>query len=268
MTTAAPAQPRAPRLNATFRSEWHKLRAMRSTSIGIALILLVSVGVGVFMTLIGDEAALAEAQAEGGYTVIFYSSSLTTWAFAFMAAGFVACEFHGLGASTFTATARRGRVLGVKLALIASSGLAVGLIASAATVAATQGVLTTRGFEPLDLADPVLIRAVTLLVGTSMAVQGLLAAAWAVLVRSTTVAVIATGMITLVPVSLAPILGEWFSAHVPRWLPGAAVESLAGVAAPGSYGYLDWPQAVGCVTAWIAVFIVIAALRLPRMDIR
>ena len=259
---------RTPGFEATFTSEWRKIRALRSTPIGIVLILLVSVGVGVFITVIGDSSAIAEAQAQSDYSVIFYSSGLTTWAFVFLAAGFIASEFHGMGESTFVATARRGRVLAVKLVLIATGGLIVGLLASVMAVTATQGMLAARGFEPLDLTDPGLMRAVVLLVGTSMAVQGVLAACFAVLVRSAAGAVVITGLISLAPVSLAQFLGEWYSANVPRWLPGAAAESLAGVSAPGSYGYLSAPPAAACIVAWIAVLCAIAALRLPRMDIR
>jgi ABC-2 type transport system permease protein len=266
--TTTTTTPTTPGLDATLASEWRKVRALRSTTIGMVLILLAGVGAGVFMTLIGDRSALADARAENEYSVLFYSSGLTTWAFAFLAASFVATEFHGMGSSTFAATPRRGRVLAVKLALVAACGLTAGLLASAMTAAATQGVLAARGFAPLDLTDPGLARAVVLLVGASMAVQGLLAACIAVLVRSAAGAVVITGLISLAPVSLAPFLGEWYSANVPRWLPGAAVESLAGVAAPGSYGYLDWPLATGCVIAWVTTLCAIAALRLPRMDIR
>ncbi|MFB6396271.1 hypothetical protein [Polymorphospora lycopeni] len=258
----------APGFAATFVSEWRKMRALRSTPIGVALIVLVSVGVGGFMTVIGDSSAIADAQAESEFSVIFYSSGLVTWAYAYLAASFVAAEFQGLGESTFVATARRNRVLAAKLVLVAAGGLIVGLLASVMTVAATQGVLALRGSGPLDLTDPGLVRAIALLVAVSMAVQGLLAAGFAVLVRSAVGAVVVTGLISLLPVSLAPFLGDGYAASVPRWLPGAAVESLAGVAAPGSHGYLDWPLALACVTAWVAAVGTAAALRLPRMDSR
>ncbi|XVQ06754.1 hypothetical protein ACQP1W_29385 [Spirillospora sp. CA-255316] len=248
--------------------EWRKMRALRSNPIGVAVILLVSVGVGGFMTLVGDAPSITDARAENQYAVIFYSSGLTTWVFAYLAASFVAAEFHGLGRSTFVATARRSRVLASKFVLLGAGGLIVGVAASVMTVAVTQGLLAFRGFPPLDLADPGLVRAVVILVGASMAVQGLLAAGFAVLVRSAAGAVVITGLISLVPVSVAPFLGEWYSANIPRWLPGAAVESLAGVAAPGSYGYLPWPLALACAIAWIGALCTIAAVRMPRMDIR
>lgn len=220
------------------------------------------------MTLIGDSSTLADAQSVSDYAVIFYSSGLTTWAFVYLAANFVAIEFHGIGQSTFVATARRTRVLAAKLVIIGTGGLVVGLIASVTTTAATQGMLALQGYELLDLTDPGLIRAVVVLVGASMAVQGLIGAAFAVLTRSAVAAVVTTGLISLVPVSMATFLGEWYSEHIPRWLPGAAVESLAGVAAPESYGYLPLPLAATAVIAWLAILLTAAVLRLPRMDIR
>ena len=136
------------------------------------------------------------------------------------------------------------------------------------TAVVTQGMLALQGYESLDLTDPGLIRAVVVLVGASMAVQGLIGAAFAVLTRSAVAAVVITGLISLVPVGIATFMGEWYSEHVPRWLPGAAVESLAGVAAPESYGYLPLPVAATAVVAWLTILLGVAALRLPRMDVR
>jgi hypothetical protein len=268
MTADTAAGAAAPGLIDTLSAERRKFLSLPLFPIGIALILVVGVGVGVFMTLVGDSSTLADAQTESEYAVIFYSSGLTTWAFVYLAAHFVAVEFQGVGLSTFVATARRTRVLGAKLALIATGGLLVGLVASVTTAVATQAMLALRGHEPLDLTDPGLARAVLVLVGTSMAVQGLIAAAFAVLARSTAAGVVITGLISLVPVNMAPFMGEWYSEHVPRWLPGAAVESLAGVAAPESYGYLPLPLAATALVVWLTVLLGAAAVRLPRVDIR
>ncbi len=264
----AASVPDAPGFRDVLSAERRKLLALRLHPVGVALILLTSDGVGVFMTLVGDASTIADAQADSEYSEIFYSSGLTTWAFVYLAASFVAVEFHGLGQTTFVATARRTRVLAAKLVLVGGGGLVVGLVASVTTAAATQGMLALRGYEPLDLTDPGLVRAVLVLVGASMAVQGLIAAAFAVLTRSAVLAVVLTGLISLVPVSLATFLGDWYAQHVPRWLPGAAVESLAGVAAPESYGYLPVPLAATAVVVWLAVLLGAAALRLPRTDIR
>jgi hypothetical protein len=248
-------------------SEWLKMRSLRLYPLLLAAIVIVSVVVGAFMAIIGGE-SVADAQAESQYSVIFYSSALTTWAFAGIAANFVGIEFSGVGQTTFTATVRRTRVFAAKLVLIAAAGAFIGVVSSVTTAAATQGVLALRGFEPLDLTDPGLIRAVLILVGASMAVQGLLAAGFAVLTRSGVWGLIVAGLISLLPVSFAPLLGQWYSEHIPRWLPGAAVESLAGVAAPEGYGYLPVPLALTAVAAWLVVVTTIATLHLRRIDLR
>ncbi|PZR52389.1 hypothetical protein DNL40_11985 [Xylanimonas oleitrophica] len=252
----------------TLRSEWRKLVALRGVLLGVGAILAVAVVVGLFMATVSDPADVEVADGQSQYSAVFFSSGLTIWAYAFLAATFLAIEFQGAGESTFVATARRGRVLVSKLVLIGIGGLVVGLLTSALSLASIQSVLTARGLQTLDLSDPAVIRALLVLVPVSMAVQGLLAASFAVLVRSAALAVVVTGLISILPVRIAPILGETYSATVPRWLPGAAVESLAGVAEPGSYGYLAMPLAALCVLAWLAMASTAAGWRLPRTDIR
>lgn len=256
-----------PRFADTLAAEWAKMRGLRMYPILLAGIVLLSVAIGGIMTVVGG-ASIAEAQSESRFSVIFYSSALTTWVFAGLAANFVGIEFSGLGQYTFTATARRGRVLLAKFGLIGVGGLIVGTVTSIATAAVTQGMLASQGHEPLDLSDPALIRAVVLLVGTSMAVQGLIASGFAVLTRSAVWGLVSAGLITLLPVSFANLLGEWYAEHIPRWSPGAALESVAGVAAPEGYGYLPAPLAVGTLVVWLIIVLGASGLRLRRMDIR
>ena len=265
-TTIATPIETAPRFADTVASEWSKMRALRLYPILIAAIVLLSVAVGVFMTIVGG-GSVAESQAESQYSVIFYSSTLTTWAFAGLAANFVGIEFSGLGQATFTATTCRHRVLLAKFILIGAGGLLTGVVSSIATAATTQGMLALQGYQPLDLTDPGLIRAVLALVSTSMVVQGLVAASLAVLTRSAGWGLVAAMLISLLPVSFADLLGEWYAEHIPRWLPGASTESLAGVASPEGYGYLPPPLASVAIVAWVSALGVTAVLRLRRADV-
>jgi ABC-2 type transport system permease protein len=251
-----------------LRSEWRKLVALRMTGVGALAIVAISLVVGVALAMVSDPGSIAAAQADSEYSVIFYSSAIATWGYAFLAASFVAVETNGIGQWTFVATPRRGRVLGAKLALIAGVGLLVGIAATAVTVAVTQGVLAVRGLETLDLTDAGLWRAMGLFQPLSLAVTGLLAAAVAVLTRSAVLAVVTIGAVTLIPVGAAQLLGDTYAATVPRWTPGAAVESIAGMSAPGSYGYLDPFTAIVCVALWVAVAAAAAFVVLPRLDIR
>ncbi|AOS64025.1 ABC transporter permease [Actinoalloteichus hymeniacidonis] len=257
-----------PGFGATLHAEWRKLRFLRSTPIGVALIVALSMAIGFVMTLISDGDSIASAQQDSEYSVIFYSSTLATWAYAYLAAQFVAAEFQGMGESTFTATPRRSRVLSAKLVLVGLGGLIVGLVTSVVTVAVTQGSLASRGIPTLELADPGLLRAITLFLGMSMAVQGLLAACAAVLMRSAAGGVIVIGLLAALPVSLAEFLGTGFATTVPRRLPGAAIESIAGLSAPGSHGYLPPLHAGAWVLGWLLVFATVAFLRLRRTDLR
>src|SRR5699024_1239094 len=210
MTTTAPTTPpTCPGFVDTLASEWLKLRSLRLYLLLLAAIVIVSVAVGAFMSIIGGE-SVAEAQAENEYSIIFYSSALTTWAFAGIAANFVGIEFSGVGQATFTATANRSRVLAAKFVLIAVAGTVVGTVSSVMTAAVTQGVLASRGFESLDRTDPRLIRAILILVAASMAVQGLIAAGFAVLSRSAVWGLVVAGLLSLLPVSFAPLLGTWY----------------------------------------------------------
>jgi hypothetical protein len=266
VTAAATTTPPAsPGFVDTLASEWLKLRSLRLYPLLLAAIVIVSVAVGAFMSIIGGD-SVAEAQAENEYSVIFYSSALTTWAFAGIAANFVGIEFSGVGQTTFTATARRTRVLAAKVVLIGVAGALTGVLSSVATAAATQGVLVLRGFEPLDLTDPGLLRAVLILVGASMAVQGLIAAGFAVLT--------------------APPSGDWSrpgwsrSCRELRESAGRVVlRAHPAMAARGGGGEPRWrcrtrgvrvparPLALTTVIAWLAVVLTIATLRLRRLDI-
>src|SRR5699024_4255565 len=125
---------------------------------------------------------------------------LTTWAFAGLAANLVGIEFSGLGRATFVANPRRGPVLLAKLGLIGVLGMLTGLASSVATAAVTQGMLALQGYQPLDPTDPGMVRAVLVLVGASMAVQGLVAAAFTVLTRSAVWGLVAAMLLSLLPV--------------------------------------------------------------------
>lgn len=97
-----------------FRSEWRKLVALRVTGLGAAVIIGISLAVGIGVAAVSDPGAIAEAQENRQYPVIFYASTIATWGFAFLAASFVAAEFDGAGQWTFVATPRRLRVLSAK----------------------------------------------------------------------------------------------------------------------------------------------------------
>lgn len=67
---------------------------------------------------------------------------------------------------------------------------------------------------------------------------------------------------------MSDFFGPGYAAIVPRWVPGAAVESLSGVAEVGTPGFLPLPLALVAVGLWFAVLGGLAHIRLTRGDAR
>lgn len=254
-------------MTAVRASEWRKLWSLRSTPVILGVVVALTLGISWAIVVFAGVNA-AQAQQDGTYAVIFFGSSLGVWAFAVLAAEFVTTEFRGAADHTFVATPRRSRVLLAKSLIVAGLGLVVGPVVSVATVVVTQGGLALGGFPTLQLDDPGLWRAVLVYVGLNMAVQRVLAALVAVLVRNAFGAVVVVLMLSALPPSLAESFGPAFTELVPRWIPGAAVESVAGLSQVGSAGYLALPAALLAVAIWIGLFAAVSFPRLDRADAR
>jgi len=265
----APVAPPRTGFGSTLAGEWRKFRALSTTWVVLAVVVVLTLGVSALIVLFGGGDDATRVQAGGEYEVIFFGAGLGVWAFAFLSAHFVAVEFRtGLGERTFVVTPRRTRVLLAKAVVVAGVGLVGGCALSLANVALTQGVLAVGGHPTLDPTDPGLLRAVLLYIGLSAAVQGTIAALVAVAVRNAFGALIVTIMLTALPVTVAQFLGEAYAQLVPRWVPGAVAESLAGVSEPGSPGHLPLGSALLGLALWFAVAGAVSLHRLHHRDIR
>ncbi|MFC3998938.1 hypothetical protein ACFOVU_23655 [Nocardiopsis sediminis] len=264
---AAAPEARPPGFGSALRSEWRKFRAVPSNRAILAVTAAMTVGVTVLMCVLGDTAALAREQAQGEYSVVFFGSYFGIWGAAALAANVVAAEYRcGMIGHTLTATPRRWRVLGAKLLVIAVVAFGSGLAISLIGFGITQGALASAGEQALDLAAPGMLRAVLLFIPVSMLAQSMLTACTAVLVRSAPAAVVLVALLGALPVLISRFLGPWWGENVPRYMTGAAAESVSGVATPGTPGYLPALPAVVVIAVWIAVFAAIAFARFERRD--
>jgi hypothetical protein len=265
--TARPAG--KPGFGSTLASEWSKLWSLPFTFKTIAIVLLLTFGVSVGIIFFGGGAQVAPEQADGKYSVLFFGSGLGTWAFVFLTSGFMSTEFRsGMVDYTFITTPKRLNVLWAKLLVVAGLGFVGGAVTSLVTVGIAQATLLAAGFAPLQLADPGLHRAVLLYVGLGWAVQGLLGALAAVFIRHNFGSWALAVGVSVLPVAFADVFGDFYAQNIPRWTPGAAVESLAGLATPDSDGYLPLPMAALSVAAWLCLFGIFAVRRLVRGDAR
>ncbi|MBR8740401.1 hypothetical protein [Nocardiopsis sp. MG754419] len=258
---------RPPGFGAALGSEWRKFPALPANRVMVLVALLLTAGVSALMVVFGDSAALAREQAEGEYAVVFFGSHFATLAFAALAAHVIASEYRGLAVYTLTATPRRWRPLVAKLVVVSTVGAAVGLVVSLVSFAITQGVLAMAGEESLSLTAPGMLRAVLVFVPLGTVVQSLLTACAAVVLRSAPGAFVAVLLLGLLPVSLAPFLGPWWGENVPRYMTGAAVESVAGMTVPGSEGHLPTLAAVAVIVVWVCVFVAGAVAVFSRRDV-
>jgi hypothetical protein len=245
-------------LRGTLIAELIKVRHSRVLRAVLVISIGLSVGITALLTAFGGGDVLAARQAvDGGgrYEILFFGAFFGVWAYVFFAAGFTASEFkNGMINYTFAATASRGRVLLAKSIIVAAGGLIIGIVTSAINFALTQGVLGLTGHPVLSLTEPGLLRTMLVFIPAQLVIWGLLALLLGAAVRSTTPTVLGLFLGSLLPVVLAQFLPPIWGETVPRWMPGALIESLAGLSEPGTPGYLPLVPAVITSVGWVAVF--------------
>ncbi|UVS78660.1 ABC transporter permease [Actinokineospora sp. UTMC 2448] len=199
----------------TIRSEWTKLRGLRSTWITAAS----TVGSGAALGVLG--AADLTAPPEDWDPT---AASLKGFLFAQLVIGMLGAlsvtpEYAtGTIGTSLAAVPARSRLLAAKAAVVAAIAVATGLATTLVSFAAVQLMLDGAGLPPATLADPGVPRA---LVGGTLylAIIALIGVAVGALTRSTTSSLaVLVGALLLVP-ALAPglpaPLGDWLARHWP-----------------------------------------------------
>lgn len=258
-------------LSRLTHAELIKVRLSPSLWILLLVTMLISVGLTGLIAGFGGAESLGDVQSgETGsrYEILFFGATLGVWAFAFFGASFSAGEFvSGAIGYTFTATPRRTRVLVAKLVIVLGIGSIAGLLVSLINFAITQGVLTLNEYPTLSLNEPELLRAVLVFIPAQMAVWGALSLLLGFLIRRTAPTVIVLLLGSFLPVVTAQFLPTAWGETVPRWMPGAAIESLAGLSSPGSPGFLPASAATVAVIGWLLLFGIIGGLSVKYRDV-
>jgi ABC-2 type transport system permease protein len=172
-----------------LQAEWTKLRTVRSTPWSLALVALLTVGVGAFVCSLnstdgaggGGDDDLAALSLAGAYFGQLAAAALGVFA--------ITSE-HSSGTirATLAANPRRVQVLGAKVALVAALVLAAGLIATAGAFLVGQPILhgngytAANGYDVASLAEGPALRSVVN-IAVYMALIGLLSLGVAAIVR-------------------------------------------------------------------------------------
>lgn len=279
VTTTAPTQlprltrpdvePAARRYANVLRSEWIKLRSVRSTYWTLLAAAAGMVGLGALFT--GTYVARYDtmnpierlrfnptSQSLGGFFlaqlavgvlgVLVMSSEYTT----------------GLIRATFGAVPQRRLVLAAKGAVFAAVTAAVGIAASFAAFFVGQAILSGKGLEA-HLGDPGVIRSV-IGAGLYLAVVGLLGLALGALVRRTAGGIAAlVGVVLILPGIVTALPSSWQNTIDP-YLPSYAGEAIMGASRMAPDNLLAPWTGLGLFCGYVAALGLVAAVALRRRD--
>jgi ABC-2 type transport system permease protein len=241
---------------AVLRSEWTKLRSIRSTWWCTALYLLVVGATGWLAAASTDTAPRSDVALSVALTG-FGFGQLIVLVLGVLA---VTTEFaSGMALVSLTVSPRRTRLLMAKT-LVVTVYCAL-LTAALAVVCALAAVTLTAVPGGVQLASPEVLRALGLQVGAASLVA-VLAVALGVILRSTAGAVgVGAALVLVLPPALA-LTGKELAERASQALPALRVGEDAFLAASTT-----WPVGMGVVAAWSVVAWLLGALLLDRRDV-
>jgi ABC-2 type transport system permease protein len=220
------------------RSEWIKLRSLRSTVWTLIASVVMTAGIALLLCTIAL-LHLESGHGLGGIdpaSVSLYGVYLAQLTYGVLGVLLATSEYStGMIRSTLVAVPRRLPVLWAKLAVFAVVALVTSEAALAVSMLAGQAILSVRQ-AGVSLSDPGVLRAMTG-AGLYLTVTGLLAVALGFLIRNTAGAIAVLFGILLVLPTLWSVLPGW-AGHVTPYLPSNAgqaimqLHSSAGTLAP------------------------------------
>jgi ABC-type transport system involved in multi-copper enzyme maturation permease subunit len=265
--TELPAPSGRAGLAGTLRSEFTKIRSVRSTYWTLLVLLLISVGIGAAISggiaahwsqmNPADRATFdATATSLGGLT--FLGELVTV----VLGALTISSEYStGMIRTSLTVMPRRGVLYSAKAAVITGVLLITAVIAAFAAFWLGQALLAST-HDSATLSQPNVLRAV---IGAALYVTmcGLLAYGVGSMVRHTAGAItIMVAALFVVPI-LSNLLPEQWRADVVRWLPSSAGDAITGTVS-GRHVHMFSPWGQFAVLAAYTVAALIAGMVLFR----
>ncbi|PPF80435.1 ABC transporter permease [Subtercola sp. Z020] len=266
-STALPASPIRLTVGGILRSEWIKLRSLRSTVWAYAVVFALQVAIGLLVVSVtvsntgetfrgGPGANIPELATLGATAGVIFGQLVVSVLGVLVISG----EYStGQIRSSFAAVPKRLPVLWAKLAVFGVTTFVVSLVSILIAFFVTYPILSNANITA-DLWDPnVFLK----LVGAAgyLALSGMLALGIGAILRSTAGGIAAAlGLLLVVPIVFGLIPADW-SATISDWLPGNA-----GTAIYQSSRIFEWWQGLLIMLGWIAVAIAAAATLMRRRD--
>lgn len=270
MTSTSPlvvsASPRRAGFVNTLASEWSKLASLRSTSIIIALGVVLSIATSALVSV-----ALGSTQERwaADFNPITTSMVGNIWAviiFPVFGVLVMSREYSGgMIGLTLSATPRRGRVFAAKLLLVSGITVVFGLLTTVAMFLVGQAILGAYGMPVANLGDPDAQRMV-LGLGATMPFFPMIGFALGVLLRSTAGAITTVLGLLWLPQIVGEFMPRWWQEHLISRLPGSALDSISVSHIESSLSYSDPAVGAAVAAVWLVAIVGAAYVMLLRRD--
>jgi ABC-type transport system involved in multi-copper enzyme maturation permease subunit len=256
-----------PGMAGVARSEWTKIRSLRSTFWTFAVTAVLTIGLGSLFALgrtSGREPMRPDFNAAG---FPFNGIFLAQLAIGVLGVLIITSEYSsGMIRTTFTAVPQRGLVLAVKAVVFGSVTFVISLATTFVTFFAGQAILS-RGTVKygVSLSSP---HALRIVIGAALylTVCALLGVALGALLRSTAAAITAlTGVLFILPILVNFLPGSWHRDAINQWLPSTAgTQIIEKVTQPLQFS--PW-AGLAVFAGWVAVAVVAGLVLLRRRDV-
>lgn len=255
-------------LHRAVRSEWIKIRTLRSTWIGMAFVIVLLVGLGAISAAVSTS-DMADGDGFGAGSPL--TIALTGADFAVLLVGVLgalagAREYASRMISvTVTAVPRRWQVLVSKAVALTAVVLPTAVIGVAAAYAAGMGVLSATDGATVGLTDDGVLGEMAGM-AAYIASIGLLGLGLGVLLRSVagSIGVLVGGIILLPTLAGALLPASWDPAL--QYLPSSAAAAFTTVMGAGD-SVLGTAGGVAVLGAWVVGTLAAAAVVLHRRDV-
>ena len=248
---------RGPRLGRLVRSEWTKLRSLRSTWWTLALAALIGIGFAVAVaasTGAGDLSA--DALGADDVALVLGGTGVAALVLGVLGALQVSSEYaSGTISVSLPAVPKRRPLLAAKAAVLIAVVAPLSLAVSAGALLIGDAIIEGG----LTFSWPAVLGTTAYL--TAVAVLGL---SLATLTRSTAMAIAVLVSVVFVLPPLLPLLPWGWVETLANFFPGAAQESLTSTV-PGTAPLGD-VAAIGTLVAWTLVPLTAGAILLTRRD--
>ncbi len=254
----------------TLRSEFTKIRSVRSTYWTLLVLLVVSIGIGAAIsagtaanwshTSPSDRATFDATQAS--IAGLFFLGQLVI---VVLGAMVLTAEYStGMIRTSLTAMPRRGTVYAAKVVVFAVVALVVTFAASFIAFFLGQSLLAST-HQSAALSQPNVLRAV---IGTALYVTlcGLFAFAAGAIMRHTAAAITSViGLLFVIPILAHLLPSSWYQ-DLARWLPDAAGRAIsATVGGQDPHLFAPWNQ-FAVFAVYTVILLAVGALLFRKRD--